>query len=451
VPPGPAALALRALDEAAPALGARAAEALRRALTSPTPAGALLESGAHGTVVCRLPAADGPRRVLEVDRAGTLLAVLRWDGGQLGAAWVRIPDRSWIRLEPRATREAPWGLSDRLWHAAAVGDPGRPLTVCEAVRWEAVDRIPVLAEPGRLPAGAGSAVLNLLAALAADQGRERLRYHGPYPTETLFLTLLEAFHYAGEPADPLTAFMSGDLAWRPAPHERWFAPHDACVSLRGRVDKVVWGGRAYVRPDWQGINRHAPWRLRDAQETVYGSLWALGTVIEDRLAFSPAGEALSVFPPRPQPGHPAPLPAAVVAGVGAIVAATSAPPLAPYVPPALAGLRLAWAPTPGDLVAIEGDEVRLSTALRALIAERLAAAAGPTRGAVALAALREIAGLVGDAVRARAQAEVAALPIAEQERLLTAAPGPDPGAGATVAAAVEALVAGLRAGGTAGP
>ncbi|HXG03650.1 MAG TPA: hypothetical protein VNO23_09590, partial [Candidatus Binatia bacterium] len=383
MPPGPASLALRALDEAAPALGARAAEMLRRALASPAPD--LVQSGVHGTVVCRLPTDEGPRRALEVDRDGTLLTVLRWDGGRLEAAWVRLPDRSWIRLEPRATREAPWGLSDRLWHATAAGDTGRPLTVCEAVRWEAVDRIPVLAEPGRLPPGAGGAVLNLLATLAADQGRPALRYAGPYPTETLFLTLLEAFRYEGDPADPLAAFMSGDLAWRPAPHERWFAPHGACVNLRGRVEKVVWGGRAYVRPDWQGVARHAPWRLRDADGAVYGSLWALGTVVEDRLMLSPPGDRLSVFPPRPQPSQRASLPPAVVAGVGAVVAATSAPALAPSVPAALAGLRLSWAPTPGDLVAAAGDEIHLSTALRALIAERLAAASGQTQAAVALA------------------------------------------------------------------
>jgi hypothetical protein len=449
VPPGPASLALRALDEAAPALGAHAAQTLHHAFASA--ASDLLESGVHGTLVGRLPTGEGPRRVLEVDRDGTLLTALRWDGGRLAGAWVRLADRSWIRLEPRATRETPWGPSDRLWHAAAVGDVGRPLTVCEAVRWEAVDRIPVLAEPGRLPPGAGGAVLNLLATLAADQGRPALRYAGPYPTETLFLTLLEAFRYEGDPADPLAAFMSGDLAWRPAPHARWFAPHGACVSLRGRVEKVVWGGRAYVRPDWQGVARRAPWRLRDADEAVYGSLWALGTVVEDRLMVSPAGDRLSVVPARPQPSHRSPLPPAVVAGVGAVVAATSAPALGSAVPAALAGLRLSWAPTPGDLVAVVGDEIHVSTALRALVAERLAAASGQARAAVALAALRELAELVGDAIRARAQAQLAALPVAEQERLLTAPPGPDPGAAEAIARAVQALVEDLRGGAPAGP
>jgi hypothetical protein len=437
---GPAAWLRRGLDEAAPALGAGAVRALRRALEAP---GALETAGPHGPTVCRVPAAGGRRRVLEFDRSGTLLTVLRWEPAGLAAAWVRLPDRSWIRLEPRATDDMPWGLSDRLRHAADLEDPGRPLTVCEAVDWTRVSRIPVLADPGRLPPGAGSAVLNLLAALAAEQGRSPLRYHGPYPTETLFLTLLESFRYVGEPADPLAAFVQGELDWAPAPHARWLAPSGACVSIRDRVEKVLWNGRAFLRPDWQGIRRHAPWRLRDAPDGVRASLWALGTALEDRLALTGPDHAVSVFPPRPQPGRPEPLAPPVADGVTAIVAATSAAPLAPFVAAAAAGLRLTWAPTPGDLLAVQGDELRLSTALRALIRERLAAAAPPARPALGLAALREIAGLVGDTLRARAQARVAELPAGEQERLLTAPPAPQAGAAATIAAAVEALIATL--------
>lgn len=444
MPPGPAVLALRGLDEATAALGAEAARVLRGALTAATPPAGLFGSGAHGTLVCRLPAPGGSRPVLELDRAGTVLSLLRWEDDRLAAAWVRLPDRSWIRVEPRAIEAAPWGLSDRLWHAPAPGAPGRPLTVCEAVAWERVDRIPVLADPGSLPPGAGSAVLNLLATLASDQGRTALRYHGPYPTEALFLTLLESFRYAGRPLDPLAAFVGGGLEWQPAPHARWFSPEGACVSLRGRVEKVVWGGRAYVRPDWQGVSRHAPWRLRDTAEGVRASLWALGTVLEDRLILPADGDAVTVLPPRPQPERRATVPAAVTAGLATLVAVTGAPALAPHVPASLASFRLLWAPTPGDLLVVDGDEVRLSTALRALVAERLGGADGPARAALALATLREIALLIGDAVRVRAQARVAALPVAEQERLLTAPPGPDPGAAAAITAAVEALVEDLR-------
>src|SRR5207245_2602822 len=119
------------------------------------------------------------------------------------------------------------------------------------------------AAPARLPAGAGAAVVNAIASLARDQGRDSLRYGGPYPTEQLFTTLLDSFHYDTTRDDPLAAFSRGELAWRPAPHERVFTPEGACVYLRERVEKVAWRSRVYQRPNAQGIGRHAAYRVRD--------------------------------------------------------------------------------------------------------------------------------------------------------------------------------------------
>src|SRR5436305_1368643 len=139
--------------------------------------------------------------------------------------------------ERRATTAAPWGLSDRVWRAVQFpesrGWSGEPLTIFEALDWARIDRIPPLAEPGRLPPGGGTAVLNLIAELAREQGVTRLAYRGPYPTEQLFLALLESFRYEPEHAsDPLTAFMAGDLAWAPAPHERLFGADGLFVQRR---------------------------------------------------------------------------------------------------------------------------------------------------------------------------------------------------------------------------
>jgi len=110
--------------------------------------------------------------VRAVDRRGTLVALVdRSADGALERAWVRIPDRSWVGIEPRATRDAPWGWSDRLWHATEPSSGawrGTPLTVFEALDWAAIDRIPALGEPARLPRGGGTAVLNFIAELAAE-------------------------------------------------------------------------------------------------------------------------------------------------------------------------------------------------------------------------------------------------------------------------------------------
>ena len=182
----------------------------------------------HGTTVCYADAARR-RRLLEFDRHGTLLLALRWHDTTLAEGRVRLSDGTWLRVEPQAETGEPWGRSDRLWHARTVADHGDALTHFEALDWAAVDRIPTLAEPARLPTGAGTAVLNAIASLARDQGRDSLRYGGPYPTEQLFTTLLDSFHYDATRDDPLAAFSRGELAWRPAPHERVFTPEGACV------------------------------------------------------------------------------------------------------------------------------------------------------------------------------------------------------------------------------
>src|SRR5206468_1906462 len=166
--------------------------------------------------------------------------------------------------------------------------------------------------------GAGTAMLNVIASLARDQGRRRLRYPGPYPSEQLFMTLLDSFDYDVTADDPLLAFMRGMLAWRPAPHERVFTPEGACVYLRDRAEKVVWRSRVYQRPDVQGIGRHAAYRVRDTGGRVVCSLWALGTAIEDTLELDEDGHVVKILEPPAQPAEHRALPPEVADGIGAI-------------------------------------------------------------------------------------------------------------------------------------
>jgi hypothetical protein len=382
-----------------------------------------------------------------VDRRGTLVTVLqRTRSGSLTAAWVRIPDGSWLGIEPRATTEARWGWSDRLWHAAApprAGWHGTPLTLFEALDWSRIDRIPSLAEPARLPPGGGTAVLNLIASLAAEQGVTTLAYAGPYPTEQLFLALLESFHYESAAADPLAAFMQGGLAWRPAPSRGLFVADDLYVQLRGRIEKVVWRGAAYYRPDWQGVTRHAPRRVVDAPGGACCTLWALDRRLDDHLLLRADGDLAAVLAVEPAASAPRPLSASVWAGVAAAVAARAAAPLAPFVESIAAGLVLEWGPVARDLVRIDGDRVRVATRLRDALIERLTTASIPAdRAALGLATLAEMATLVGDALRARAQAAMLRLMPDAQEAALAGAP---PRAGAErardIALAVDALLA----------
>src|SRR5439155_370570 len=189
--------------------------------------------------------------------------------------------------------------------------------------------------------------LNLIAELAREQGAARLAYRGPYPTEQLFLALLESFRYEpADAADPLAAFMSGGLAWTPAPHERLFAADGLYVQRRGRVEKVVF--------EWGAVAR--------------------------------------------------------------------------------------------DLVLIEAERIRVSGRFRRVLAELITATRGRRpRGTLALAALVELGALVGDTVRARAQARLAALPPAAQAAALDAPPAADDRHARAIGDASEALLRDVEA------
>ena len=362
---------------------------------------------------------------------------------------MRIPDGSWLGIEPRATRDAPWGWSDRLWHAAeppANGWQGARLTLFEAIDWARIDRIPVLGEPARLPPGGGTAVLNLIAARAAEQGAGPLAYRGPYPTEQLFLALLESFRYEPEVPDPLATFVAGGLTWRPAPAERLFVGDDLYVQRRERIEKVVWRGITYYRPEWQGVVRHAPRRVVDAPGGVRCGLWALARPLEDALLLRSDGDLDAILAEEPAPSASRPLLAEVWTGVAAVVAARGAAPLAPFVESVAQAFSLEWGPIARDLVQIGRGRVRISGRLRDALAAGLAAApATADRAALGLAVIAEMGALVGDALRARAQAEIVRLGTIERPPSLADASASAERSGAERARDITAAVAALLA------
>jgi hypothetical protein len=372
------------------------------------------------------------RRLREAGPDGEPTAVLQWRAdGMLDRACIRLPAGSWITVEPQAADDAVYGRVDRLrW-----GDGAADTTVFRALDYQAIDRIPVLAEPARLPAGAGTAVLNLVAALAADQRRDALAYDGPFPTEQLFLALLESFRYTpADMPDPPAAFARGALAWVPAPHERRFDRMGVYVQRRGRIEKVVAHGVAYYRERWQSVRRHAPRRVRDDGALVRATLWALDEPIAEHVVLTPDGEIVEIIDSPPPPAAPSGMASEIVTGIVSIIAAQSAPALAPSIVRAARGLDVHWGLVPRDLIAFERG-VTVSLALRALIARRLRQAADRrARVTLAFAALTEIAMLAGDHLRRLAQARLAGRRMAEI--LAEDVPEPAP----RIAAAAEALL-----------
>jgi hypothetical protein len=376
---------------------------------------------------------SGPprRRLVQFDRHGHLIAACRWSAdGALDWARCRAADGRWIGVEPGAIEHPAWGRSDRVWllqGGETWGEepwrPVEPLTVFRSLDWAALDHIPPLAEPRRLPPGAGSAVLNLVASLMKDQGVARVRYRGPFPTEQLFTTLLECFRYDPGQALPLERFLAdGGLDWLPAPYESHRVAAWATVQLRQDIDKVVADGVTFYRPEWQGIARRDARVIRDDGERVVCSLWALGGPLEDRLVLDRTGEILDAPAASAREVPPAPLPPVWNSALSDLIARESAPALGPTIAEVLGHTALEWGAVPGDLVRVWDTRIRLSARLReALTASLASAAPGRERAEQALRFVLEVSRLLAPEVRGRAQALLEALPEEEQARRVQAA------------------------------
>jgi len=403
-------------------LDPRRIEALAAALAEPDPP---VRVERWGTIV-GYEVGPPRRRLVQFDRHGHLITACRWSlDGALDRARCRTADGRWIGVEPGAVEHPAWGRSDRVW---LLGEdepwrPVEPLTVFRSVDWAALDHVPPLAEPRRLPPGAGSAVLNLIASLMKDQGVARVRYRGPFPSEQLFTTLLECFRYDPRQALPFERFLAdGGLDWLPAPYESHRVAAWVTVQLRQDIDKVVADGVTFYRPEWQGITRREARVIRDVGERVACSLWALGGPLEDRLFLDRSGEILEVPAVSAREAPPAPLPPLWNSALGDLIGRESAPALGAAIVDVLRHTALEWGAVPGDLVRAWETRIRLSARLREALAASLGSAApGRERAEQALRFILEVARLLGPVVRARAQALLESLPPEEQARRIQAA------------------------------
>jgi hypothetical protein len=403
--------------------------------------------GRTGSLVAYEP---GParRRLLQFDRRGHLLAACRWRAeGALAWAKCLLPDGRWLGIEAGAATHPAWGRSDRVWLMApeAAWTTREPLTLFQALDWARPDFIPPLLEPRRLPPGGGSTLLNLIAGLMKDRGVATVRYRGPYPTEQLFTTLLECFRYAAGEALPLERFLAdGALDWHPAPFEAQHVRPGVVVQLRHEIEKVWVDGVAFVRAEWQDVRRREPRVVRTEDDRVICSLWALGGPVEDRLVLDRTGEIVASPAPAPEASAAAPLPPLWRGALGELIARESAPALAAAIAAVTGDLDLEWGPVPGDLIAVQGQRVRLSRRLREAGAAALAgAASAPERAEQALRFVLEVARLLAPAVRLRAQARIEALPEEEQRHLLEEAPaGPPEALGESVGRLIALVLRG---------
>jgi hypothetical protein len=394
----------------------------------------------HGTVVLYRPDPAGglEHRLLEVDPSGAVTAAFNRDArGELREAWVSLADRGMLGLLPGGAHHPLWGHSDRLVALTGTGSP-TTLTLARAVQWSAVDTIPPVAEPARLPNGAGAALMNVLAALARDQGRPALRYRGPYPTEQLFWSLTESFRCAPGP-DALARFLGeaeatfarGALAeapvdWAPAPHERRLHPDGLVVQLRDGVERISWQGRSYYRTETQGLRRreHRVVRAVEAEggaRRYVASLEALDTVVEDHLTLDARGQPIERHAPTVDAALEEPLTGAWIEALGALLPLEATLLLAGAIEAVWPGIQLAWGPVTGDLVASRGAALRLSPKLARVYRSAWAGSARDARRALARRMVRDVLGLIGPIVREAAVEWLGGLAPARQEEELAAA------------------------------
>ncbi len=400
----------------------------------------------HGSVSLYLgePHPRLRHRLLDLDRRGHVtLAVRRGPDGAFRGAAVRNVDGAWLGVEPGADEHALWGAADRIVRLGKPGSgPLEVLTGSGALDWDRIAAIPPLADPDRLPPGAGTSLLNLLASLAADQRGGSLRYRGPYPTEQLFWALVESFRFASGAPEPLAAFTAGGeatlqsgeayeapLDWTPAPHERLFLDPGVYVQLRDGVEKVGWEGRLYYRADWQGLTRREHRVVRPVTDPEGGrryvaGLEALGRRLEAHLTFDERGELVEA-PATSAPAceADAPLPASWREALGALLPLEATPLLAPAIDAVWPALAIVWGTVPRDLVEVRGDTVRLGRALaRAYTRERVGLSRAAHRP-LAQRLVREVLGLLGPPVRRAAAAWLLAQPATRQAAFLAAATG----------------------------
>ena len=398
----------------------------------------------HGSLSLFAPAQSSPQppqRLATFDRRGRLLLLMTWQAdGTLVRCKVRGLDGHFLGIIPGASSHLGWGLSDCLWTLDDRDDendelgfrPDRFLTLFRSVPYQDITALPPLDDPGRLPTGTGSTVLNVLSLLSQDQGKSALRYRGPYPSAQLFATLCESFHTGGESGASRERFTQGAeeaavhlemkeaaLDWSPSPYERFFPAAHTCVQLRDGIEKVYDRGRVYYHPNL-AVSAHAlrTEHCHNGQVTYTASLVLLGQSIEDHLILDANGEILE-RPVPPQRWHvraPAQLSADWKAVLVRLIAAESAAALHPELWPVVEEMPLTWGTVQGELWEEKRTEFVLHAGMIAVYRETVAAAR--SAGEALLLAARftsELARLIGPLVRLRAQERLAQRSLEDQQ------------------------------------
>ncbi|HWO22939.1 MAG TPA: hypothetical protein VNO30_29465 [Kofleriaceae bacterium] len=327
-----------------------------------------------------------------IDRTGFAWALLAWDGDRL--AELRLPGG--VIVDGAIARDPLLGDA----HVIRDAPGAAPLTAMSALDWARPAEIPTVAAPGRLPPGAGGALLHAIAVLAARAGVPALRYAGPYPTPALWRALARSFRTAGTEAAftadliPRAAQLAREpiaIDFAPAPGERVAFP-GGHAELRDGVERAVVDGTAYERggsparlvPADGGGARAELW-LGDAPYAHVATLGPDGSLVEGPRAIPPCESRVlgAEFPPP------------LVLALAELVAQAVPAPLAADARAWIAARPVRWADTGARVAAVQDGELCVHAALWERIAPlglgrlalALAEALAPTATAAVVAAV----------------------------------------------------------------
>jgi hypothetical protein len=264
-----------------------------------------------------------------------------------------------ISIEMRGAAHPLLGTAD------AICSHDEVLTWLSVIDWDLPREVPAIAEPGRLPNGAGALVMNELARRAT----EPLRYAGPYPTPALWRALARSFHARGGDEALFTADLMGraarlardpiDIEFLPRPHVRVSWPR-GWSEVRDGVERIVVDGIGYEA-------NGSPARLVDG----HAELW-FGDALYARIAtVGPTGALIGgphVVPPLASRVLGQEFPPPLREAIAELVADLVPPPLADAARARVAGSPIRWA----DLGARAARVETPGFALHAALWERIA-------------------------------------------------------------------------------
>jgi len=302
---------------------------------------------------------DAGRLAAIVDRTGRAWARLAWDGDRLVELRVSHAGGD-VVVDGVIARDPLLGDAHAIRAGAAV-------TAMSALDWRGPSEIPTIAAPGRLPPGAGGALLDAIAVLAARAGVPALRYAGPYPTPALWRALARSFRTAGTEAAftaeliPRAARLARDpipIDFLPAPCERVAIP-GGHAELRDGVERVVLDGVGYEPGG-------SPARLVPDAGGVRAEIWFGDAPYAHVATLGPDGAVTSgphAIPPCESRVLGAEFPPPLALALAELVAEAVPAPLADDARAHLASRPIRWADLGARAAAARPDELCVHAAL----------------------------------------------------------------------------------------